>query len=281
MRRDELGHESTSGNASLEDDFWNREYKTSNEIWVDLHRLQTDFCFAQELSAYFTCPGWLGAERVLDVGCGSGYFLRRLASVFPEKDYTGTDSNNYFIDVAQEQQMESNVQFHQKDLFELSGQYDFVVIRLVMQHLDNPQEALNAIAGLLRHNGTAFIIDAKDEARFYWPEPTEYIHFFDSFAAHQKDHGRDRNIAAKIQELVHDHPSLSYQSSHDFLIPSTIPGNQALFEETYYLVIRLLELGGEMHYDFDTVREAWQRWCRLQTKYMQVGLCYITLIRSN
>ena len=36
---------------------------------------------------------WRDAERVLDVGCGNGFFLNQLADAFPDKEYLGVDVN--------------------------------------------------------------------------------------------------------------------------------------------------------------------------------------------
>jgi len=66
--------------------------KQLQRIWDELQRLQTDFCFDQELSAYYMCDYWLNdARSILDAGTGNGYFLNRIRELFPRKQYTGID----------------------------------------------------------------------------------------------------------------------------------------------------------------------------------------------
>jgi SAM-dependent methyltransferase len=267
-------------NASSEQPFWSREYETVDQIWSRLHRTQTDFCFAQELSLYFTSKHWLEAERFIDVGTGNGYYLHRLAETFPEKDYYGVDINSVFIDVAKRSFGAENLQFECADLYDLEGQYEFLLMRLVMQHLTEPEKALKKIAELLCPGGMALVIDAVDAVRYYHPEPTEYVRFFNTYAAVQRQRGKDRDIAGKIPELVRQNPLLTCVSCETFLIPSTIPGNLALFEETYYLVIQLLEKSGSLSYDYEAVKRSWRNWCEQPRKYMQVGIRCVRLTRE-
>lgn len=260
-------------------DFWERQYDDLDDIWIELHRLQTDFCFESELGCYFRFPNWHRAETVADIGVGSGYYLYRLHSVFPNKQYTGIDINKTFIKHAQTNYGSSAIDFQSSDLFSYSGEFDFLIIRLVFQHLSNPNKVLDKIMDLLKPGGSAFIIDALDQYRFCYPEPIEYMRFFKAFTQHQLSHGMDRDICGKIPTLISQYPKLKNDKSIELTIPSTISNNLTLFEQTYYLVILMLEADGKMKYDYDNVKKAWRKWCLTDKKYMQVGLRYITLRR--
>lgn len=260
-------------------DFWERQYDDLDDIWIELHRIQTDFCFGSELGCYFRFPNWHRAETVADIGAGSGYYLYRLHSVFPDKQYTGIDINNAFVEHARKHYGSSSIDFQSSDLFSYAGEFDFILFRLVFQHLSNPANALDKIVELLKPGGSALIIDALDQYRFYYPEPTEYMHFFKAFTQHQLAHGMDRDICGKIPALIAQHPKLKNEKSIELTIPSTISNNLSLFEQTYYLVIQMLEADGKMKYDYDSVKEAWRKWCRTNCRYMQVGLRCIMLRR--
>ena len=259
--------------------FWERQYDNIDDIWIELHRIQTDFCFGSELGCYYRFPNWHSAETVADIGTGSGYYLYRLHSVFPDKQYTGIDINNTFIEHARTNYGTSSIDFQSSDLFSYAGEFDFLIIRLVFQHLSSPTNALDKIVDLLKPGGSAFVIDALDQYRFYYPEPTEYIRFFKAYTQHQLSHGMDRDICGKIPALITQHPKLKIESSTELTIPSTISNNLSLFEQTYYLVILMLEADGKMQYDYDSVKKAWRKWCHLNRRYMQVGLRYIILRR--
>ncbi len=259
----------------------NQSDHTLAGVWDTLHRIQADFCFAQELGVYYTAPGWLRARRVLDVGTGHGHYLARLASVFPDKHYVGVDIEPSYVELARRRCHADNVSFVVDDLYDMRGQYDFVLMRLIMQHLDRPGAALDKLAELLRPGGCALVIDALDSARFFHPWPDTFMQFFEDYCEHQRAKGLDRDIAAKLGAMLRGHPQLRQERVDRLVIPSTVAGNLELFEKTYYLVIVMVELAGEMHADFAAVKQAWRRWCAQERRYMQVGLRLVRVRRRT
>ncbi len=252
---------------------------TLTEIWDRLQRLQTDFCISQELPAYYTCPQWEKARTVLDVGTGNGYYLRKITGRFPEKVYCGIDISKEFIDIARKDGREDAIQFLHGDLFDATGRYDFVIMRLLLQHLPDITKALGKVAEIINANGSALIIDAHDPVRFYRPDVPEFRRFFEAYAEIEAQQGRDRAVASRLGELIKACPGWKLGRTIQLLIPSTIPGNMDLFRETYALVIDLAENQGKFQYDFANVKEAWHRWCELDGAYTQVGLSIVRIDR--
>ena len=140
------------------------------EIWDQIQRLQTDFAFAQELSCYYTTPQWHAAKTVLDLGTGNGYYLKKIAARFPDKIYHGVDVSAELIAIAEREVSGENVSFSHRTLFDVKEPYDFVLMRLLLQHLDDVQAVLDHVAALTRPGGTALIIDAHDPLRFFYPD---------------------------------------------------------------------------------------------------------------
>jgi SAM-dependent methyltransferase len=249
-------------------------------IWDDLQRWQTDFCFPLELPTYYTSQSWLNANSVLDIGTGNGYYLARLMEKFPDKKYSGIDSSVEFIEIARREHRNKPAFFDCANLFEWTGQYDFVLMRLLLQHVPNIHEALDHAASLTGVGGSALIIDAWDAVRYFSPELPEFTAFFQAFRRHEVERGRNRDAAANIEQAVQNHPQWVVGAKSQILIPSSIPGNRELFRKTYRRVIDMLERAGEMKYDFDSVRRAWDQWCGLSASYTQVGLTLIQLDRQ-
>jgi 2-polyprenyl-3-methyl-5-hydroxy-6-metoxy-1,4-benzoquinol methylase len=247
------------------------------ELWTYLHTIQTDFCFNQELGVFYASPTWHAAKTVLDLGTGNGYYLNRLASYFTEKHYRGIDISPDYIEQASQTVTSPNIAFECQDLYQVQGMYDVVLSRLVFQHLDNVDQALKALANVLHPGGTAYIIDANDPARYFYPEPTEYVEFFKAYAAHQGQQGMNRNIASELQHAINQQGQFTCMNMENLLIPSTIDDNLSLFEKTYYLVVVMVEKTGGMDYDFGSVKKAWRLWCQAKKKYMQVGLKVLQL----
>ena len=80
-----------------------------------------------------------GARTVLDIGCGGGDVLRRLAAMARKDgfsvDFLGVDPDFRAIDFARTQKNPANVRFEAVDARELTGKYDIVVSNHVAHHL--------------------------------------------------------------------------------------------------------------------------------------------------
>lgn len=245
-----------------------------------MQRYQTDFCIAQELPSYYRSPQWHAAKHVLDVGTGNGYYLSKIAARFPEKDYVGVDIAGQLIAIARRENTSPSARFECGDLFALEGKFDFIIARLVLQHLEEPHSVLNTIAELTEPGGSVLFVDALDLERFYWPALPTFTDFFGEYVAFQKKLGLDRDTVGRLAEIVAGDPNWNVGEAVQVRIPSTIGGNLELFRRNYSLFIDLVQTGSEMTYDFKAVRDEWHAWSRLENSYTQVGLQIVRLDRN-
>src|SRR5689334_22309349 len=123
-------------------------------IWNEMQVLQTDFGLPHELAAFYASPPWHAARRVLDLGSGNGYYLRQLAARFPGKTYRGYDVARELVTNADEHNATRDVSFVHASLFDAKEQCDFVLLRLVLQHLDDVAAALRHVAALVPTGGS-------------------------------------------------------------------------------------------------------------------------------
>ena len=271
-------------NEGLEFNF-DRLFETRSDavlgIWDQMQRLQTDFCIAQELSFYHTSPQWSDARTVLDIGTGNGYYLGKIAARFPDKIYHGIDSSAELIAIADREAARGNVSFSHHSLFEVTETYDFVLMRLLLQHVDDVQAVLEHVAGLINPGGSALIIDAHDPLRRFHPDLPEFTKFFTAYTENERNEGRDRRVAWRIEQALAASAVWRPGETLQLLIPSTIPGNSALFVKTYTLLVDLVEHSGKFRYNFPGVKEAWRRWSEIPHAYTQVGLNMISLERNG
>src|SRR5262249_11558545 len=117
-------------------------------IWDKMQRLQTDFAIAQELTFYYTSLQWHRAKTVLDLATGNGYYLHKIACRFPDKTYHGVDLSAEFIAIAEKEAAAGNVSFAHRNLFEVTDAYDFVLMRLLLQHVEDVEAMLEQLATL-------------------------------------------------------------------------------------------------------------------------------------
>jgi len=97
--------------------------------------------------------------NILEVGCGSGGVIARIASTYPRVTITGIDSSQKAIDEAQrmaDQQHLSNVRFIHADAHSLpfdAGEFDLCFFQTVLMHLRDPHEALAQMVNVTRSGG--------------------------------------------------------------------------------------------------------------------------------
>ncbi|MFN6514809.1 MAG: class I SAM-dependent methyltransferase [Nostoc sp. CreGUA01] len=101
---------------------------------------------------------------VLDVGCGSGRALNKLAQLFPNSHFTGYDFSPEAIAIASteaQQQGLTNIQFQVKDAatFDEVEQYDLITTFDAVHDQARPDLVLRNIYNALRPNGTYLMQD--------------------------------------------------------------------------------------------------------------------------
>jgi len=91
------------------------------------------------------------AKRVLDAGCGEGYLLSFLDSQIKDWELVGFDISGNLIDRAREKLPLAN--FMVSDIYNsgyLNKNFDLVLSTEVLEHLEDPERALNEIRRLSR-----------------------------------------------------------------------------------------------------------------------------------
>ena len=125
--------------------------------------------------ALIAAAGVQPGKRVLDVGCGTGYFARLLAHVVgPQGLVVGIDPSPAMISYASRQTgRASNCQFQLGTVEALefpADHFDVVVSSLVMHHLpeDRRVAALQEMRRVLRPGGTLLVADAQRPRSLGW-----------------------------------------------------------------------------------------------------------------
>lgn len=103
---------------------------------------------------------WVGdgdADRILDVGCGSGYLTAQLAREDPTRTVRGVDINERSIAVAS--QRKSPAEFAVGDLFslEIDEPYDVVLFADVIEHFEDDVRVLGQAERFLRDDGRVLV----------------------------------------------------------------------------------------------------------------------------
>jgi len=106
------------------------------------------------------------SSRVLDVGCGPGRELRRIAALLPQGEIVGVDLASGMVDAAHAAARERelrNCAFYQADVCNLPSRFDrafdLVYSSLAHHHYPDPAAAASGILRCLRPGGVYCVID--------------------------------------------------------------------------------------------------------------------------
>jgi ubiquinone/menaquinone biosynthesis C-methylase UbiE len=105
--------------------------------------------------------------KFLDLGCGEGYFLKKL-SQYGKFELYGVDVSKVNLDFAK--RLVPNAKFFISDIRSLPfnhSEFDFVSALEVLDHFENPGEVLSEIHRILKNNGT-FLMSIPDSESILW-----------------------------------------------------------------------------------------------------------------
>ncbi len=114
--------------------------------------------------------------KVLEAGCGIGAQTVILAKNNPDAEITSIDISQESLEKARENVEEKgikNVRFLQADVFSLpfeDNSFDHIFVCFVLEHLQNPEEALKNLKKVLRPEGTITVIEGDHGSCYFYPE---------------------------------------------------------------------------------------------------------------
>lgn len=93
-------------------------------------------------------------SSVLEIGCGNGYFLRELHNSNKNAFFYGYDES--YVPIPDDINL-PNIQFFNKYYQKTDQLFDFIILRHVIEHIENPYSMLELIYHSLSDNGVFYI----------------------------------------------------------------------------------------------------------------------------
>ncbi len=139
--------------------------KFSSNIENEVARLegQLELFWEQELSYYRRC-GLADGMTVLDCGSGPGHLIRYLADAFPSCRFEGVEIDPALIEISGQlldKYGKGQCAIRQGSILETGfadDRFDFIVSRLVLEHLPDPVAAVKELKRILKPDGTIAIV---------------------------------------------------------------------------------------------------------------------------
>jgi 2-polyprenyl-3-methyl-5-hydroxy-6-metoxy-1,4-benzoquinol methylase len=153
-------------------------------------------------------------SRILDIGCGSGNALYSM-KLFGFKNLLGIDPN-----IGKDITYANGLNILKKQIFDIDGQFDIIMLHHSFEHIDTPIETIQAISKLLAPEGVCIIrIPIVDSWAWEtygpnWVQIDAPRHFF----LHSK---KSMNVIAQkaglcIKEIVYDSTEFQFWGSEQY-----------------------------------------------------------------
>ena len=141
------------------------------EAWNNLLKYQTELTYNHDLQTLSKIAGWSEVTKIVDIGCGNGYYMNKLAAKHPGKDFFGIDISKPLIKIAKDNFQNNNKKFFNVPLESINSHigFDFAISRLLLQHINDVNEYMNKISLLLKNNGKLTIFEALDHSTVCTP----------------------------------------------------------------------------------------------------------------
>jgi 2-polyprenyl-3-methyl-5-hydroxy-6-metoxy-1,4-benzoquinol methylase len=150
--------------------------------------------------------------RLLDVGCGRGELLRILHQM-GFKHLMGIDPYNKKEEIT----IDGNVKIYQKNIHDLSGEWDCIMMHHVFEHMPHPGRVLESASRLLAPGGQCLIriplvpSAAWEKYREHWVQLDPPRHFFVHSPQSMEHLIRDTNF--ELTDTVYDSTAFQFWGS--------------------------------------------------------------------
>jgi ubiquinone/menaquinone biosynthesis C-methylase UbiE len=151
---------------------------------------------------------WFGLRdgmAVLDLGCGPGHFTERLAQDLPNATITALDGEPRWLDLARQRLADRVIVVQARA--EATGlpadSFDFVLARLLFQHVRDPLLVATEAHRVLKPGGKLVITDVDDELfGIVEPRVPGLRRLLARYADSQKSYGGDRYVGRRLVQML-------------------------------------------------------------------------------
>ena len=104
-------------------------------------------------------------QKILDLGCGNGWFSNSIATHVPSTEVIGLDINEYELKQASRIFYKDNLKFAFADIFELEypvleNEFDLIVLNASLQYFPDCKALWTVLKTFLKSNGEIHILDS-------------------------------------------------------------------------------------------------------------------------
>jgi SAM-dependent methyltransferase len=251
--------------------------------WDSLLQHQVDLVFAEELQFLLSLRCWQDATRILDAGCGNGYYMARLQEFFPEKEYCGVDISPELVARAASRYPELSVSADNIVSYAPRRRFDIIIMRFLVQHLRDFRAILAAADRLLLPTGRLIVIESDLARSSIFPALPIFTAMLHTFARVSSAHGaiRGRLLSDPHQFVTETDASWSIEGDACLTSPRIGPFTGSRLLAVFQLWIDLCERSGMFAFDFDSARDELRIWAAGSGNFASVALRTMVMTRTS
>lgn len=186
------------------------QFAASASHEVQRLRAQVDLFWGKELRCLQQF-GLTDGMRVLECGSGPGFLVEKLLKAFPNSHVTGVEIDPYLVDKSRETLAGTGAD--RCEIFEGSitslpfadGTFDFVIARLVLEHLPDPVAAAREMRRVLKTGGKVVVIDNDFDLHLRcYPEIPELRDLYEAYCRCRVSQGGNPRIGRQLPVTLED-----------------------------------------------------------------------------
>lgn len=115
-----------------------------------------------------------GVERVLDLGCGRGFYLSAISQLYPRAEVVGIDSNFKYIEMAKKITKGRVIAGDATKLPFSDDYFDRIICSEVLEHIADDNQVIFEMRRVLKQDGYV-LISVPNKNYPFWLDPINYI----------------------------------------------------------------------------------------------------------
>lgn len=138
---------------------------------------EIDPAFARRARIIFENLDLGGSEKILEIGCGRGFYLNVLSKASPKLDVTGIDLNEKYLSVAKDFINDNKVKLIKADATKLpfkDKSFDRIIATEILEHIPNDEEVISEINRVLKPGGIVMVTVPNKNYPFFW-DPINWV----------------------------------------------------------------------------------------------------------
>ncbi len=161
-----------------------------------------------ERNAAYLLPHLKPGMSLLDIGCGPGSITVGLAEAVSPGRTVGVDMSEMALERARADAASSgltDIEYLAADAYELpfpDGSFDAVHLHQVLQHLSDPERAMQEALRVMTPGGVIGITEVDWDTATFWPRPPETDRFLEIYDAVALHNGGDPDMGRRVRSML-------------------------------------------------------------------------------